>query len=94
MGRINQTLTGGEKQYADQAVIICIYHDCGIGQRRIVSRPISCGRKEQEMNVVLLAPTPPPYGGIAVWTDRMKKAKLKNGWKVKVVDEKIYQIII
>ena len=38
--------------------------------------------------IVLLAPTPPPYGGIAIWTEKMKKAKLKNGWLVKVVDEK------
>ena len=41
------------------------------------------------MNVILLAPTPPPYGGIAVWTERMKKANLKNNWQVKVVDEKV-----
>ncbi len=38
--------------------------------------------------VVLLAPTPPPAGGIAGWTVRMLKANLKNGWKVEVVDEK------
>ena len=38
--------------------------------------------------VVLLAPTPPPAGGIAGWTARMLKANLKNGWKVEVVDEK------
>ena len=40
------------------------------------------------MKVVLLAPTPPPAGGIAGWTERMKKATLKNGWSVVVVDEK------
>lgn len=40
------------------------------------------------MKVVLLAPTPPPAGGIAGWTDRMMKATLKNGWEVEVVDEK------
>lgn len=39
--------------------------------------------------VVLLAPTPPPVGGIAGWTIRMKEASLKNGWQVDVVDEKI-----
>ena len=41
------------------------------------------------MKVVLLAPTPPPYGGIAEWTQRMINAKLKNGWDVCVVDEKV-----
>lgn len=39
--------------------------------------------------VILLAPTPPPIGGIAIWTSRMMKAQLKNGWQVTVVDEKI-----
>lgn len=39
--------------------------------------------------VVLLAPTPPPVGGIAMWTARMLKATLKNGWQVEVVDEKL-----
>ena len=38
--------------------------------------------------VVLLAPTYPPAGGIAGWTNRMMKAKLKNNWEVVVVDEK------
>ena len=41
------------------------------------------------MKVVLLAPTPPPIGGIAMWTVRMMNAKLKHDWKVQVVDEKI-----
>lgn len=41
------------------------------------------------MKVVLLAPTPPPYGGIAEWTQRMLNAELKNGWEVVVVDEKV-----
>ena len=41
------------------------------------------------MKVVLLAPTPPPAGGIAGWTVRMMNAQLKNGWKVAVVDEKV-----
>jgi len=41
------------------------------------------------MKVILLAPTPPPSGGIASWTVRMENASLKNGWKVKVVDEKL-----
>ena len=40
------------------------------------------------MKVVLLAPTPPPAGGLAGWTERMMKASLKHGWKVEVVDEK------
>ena len=39
--------------------------------------------------VVLLAPTPPPAGGIAGWTVRMMNATLKNGWQVQVVDEKV-----
>lgn len=39
--------------------------------------------------VVLLAPTPPPAGGIAGWTVRMMDATLKNGWTVAVVDEKV-----
>jgi len=41
------------------------------------------------MKVILLAPTPPPAGGIAGWTMRMLKASLKNGWQVEVVDEKV-----
>lgn len=39
--------------------------------------------------VILLAPTPPPIGGIAAWTVRMMNATLPNDWKVEVVDEKI-----
>lgn len=39
--------------------------------------------------VILLAPTPPPAGGIAGWTLRMMNAELKNGWQVEVVDEKV-----
>ena len=41
------------------------------------------------MKVILLAPTPPPAGGIAGWTVRMMNATLKNGWEIAVVDEKI-----
>lgn len=41
------------------------------------------------MKVILLAPTPPPAGGIAGWTKRMMEARLKNGWQVEVVDEKV-----
>ena len=41
------------------------------------------------MKAVLLAPTPPPAGGIAGWTARMMNAVLKNGWKLQVVDEKV-----
>lgn len=40
------------------------------------------------MKAILLAPTPPPAGGIAGWTVRMLDAKLKNGWELAVVDEK------
>ena len=39
--------------------------------------------------VILLAPTPPPVGGIAAWTVRMMNATLPNDWRVEVVDEKI-----
>ena len=39
--------------------------------------------------VALLAPLPPPYGGIAVWTQRMLNAKLPSDWKIAVVDEKV-----
>lgn len=39
--------------------------------------------------VVLLAPTPPPAGGIAAWTVRMLNTELKNGWKIELVDEKL-----
>lgn len=41
------------------------------------------------MKTVLLAPTPPPRGGIAGWTERMLKTELKNGWQISVVDEKL-----
>ena len=41
------------------------------------------------MKVILLAPTPPPAGGIAGWTERMLHAELKDGWEVLVVDEKV-----
>lgn len=41
------------------------------------------------MKVVLLAPTPPPAGGIASWTLRMLNTQLKNDWEVVVVDEKV-----
>ncbi len=40
------------------------------------------------MKTVLLAPTPPPAGGIAGWTVRMLDANLKNNWSLVVVDEK------
>lgn len=38
---------------------------------------------------ILLAPTPPPAGGIASWTARMLDARLEDGWSVVVVDEKL-----
>lgn len=41
------------------------------------------------MKVILLAPLPPPAGGIAGWTQRMTEVRLKNQWQVKVVDEKV-----
>ncbi|QUE87196.1 glycosyltransferase family 4 protein [Exiguobacterium alkaliphilum] len=41
------------------------------------------------MKVIILAPIPPPAGGIASWTLRMQGASLKNGWKIEVVDEKL-----
>ena len=41
------------------------------------------------MKTILLAPTPPPAGGIASWTVRMQNTSLKNGWEVAVVDEKL-----
>ncbi len=40
------------------------------------------------MKAILLAPTPPPAGGIAGWTVRMMNAHLKDEWTVAVVDEK------
>ena len=49
----------------------------------------SFGKVGQMKKVVLLAPTPPPVGGIAAWTMRMLAAKLPDGWQVEVVDEKI-----
>lgn len=39
--------------------------------------------------VCLLAPVPPPAGGIAGWTKRMMSAELKDGWEVVVVDEQV-----
>jgi len=41
------------------------------------------------MKVILIAPLPPPAGGIAGWTVRMQKTSLKNGWEVEIVDEKL-----
>ncbi len=41
------------------------------------------------MRAILLAPLPPPAGGIASWAKRMQVAELKNGWNVTVVDEKV-----
>jgi glycosyltransferase involved in cell wall biosynthesis len=41
------------------------------------------------MKVILLAPTPPPAGGVSSWTLRMLDASLKHEWKVGVVDEKL-----
>lgn len=41
------------------------------------------------MKVIILAPTPPPIGGISIWTERMLNSTLKNNWTIKIVDEKI-----
>jgi glycosyltransferase involved in cell wall biosynthesis len=41
------------------------------------------------MKAVILAPLPPPSGGIASWAKRMQTAKLKNDWNVIIVDEKV-----
>lgn len=38
---------------------------------------------------VLLAPIPPPYGGIAAWTERMMNADIRQGWEIAVVDEQV-----
>ena len=38
--------------------------------------------------VLILAPTPPPAGGIAGWAERMKNVSLKDNWCVEIVDEK------
>lgn len=38
---------------------------------------------------VILAPLPPPAGGIAIWADKMKKIELKDDWYVSIVDEKV-----
>ncbi len=39
------------------------------------------------MKVAILAPLPPPPGGIASWMKRMLKAQLKNGWEIVHIDE-------
>lgn len=41
------------------------------------------------MKAVIMAPLPPPAGGIASWAVRMQNAGLKNNWTVEIVDEKI-----
>ena len=41
------------------------------------------------MKAILLAPLPPPSGGIASWAKRMQTAELKNEWGVVIVDEKV-----
>lgn len=41
------------------------------------------------MKVVLLAPTPPPAGGMASWTVQMLSSPLKNGWQIDLVDTKV-----
>ena len=39
--------------------------------------------------VILLAPVPPPYGGIATWMDRFVNTTEKQGWEIVVVDEQV-----
>lgn len=39
--------------------------------------------------VVMLAPTPPPVGGMATWTMRVLSGKLKNDWQSVLVEERI-----
>jgi len=39
--------------------------------------------------VILLAPTPPPAGGIASWTERMLATTLPEGWGLELVDTKL-----
>lgn len=41
------------------------------------------------MKVAILAPLPPPAGGIGAWMVRMLDAKLKNGWEIVHVDESL-----
>lgn len=41
------------------------------------------------MKVAILAPLPPPSGGIASWAVRMLNTSLHHGWKVEVIDEKL-----
>lgn len=43
------------------------------------------------MKVLLLAPLPPPAGGISGWTERMVSSHLKNNWGISVVDEKVIE---
>ncbi len=47
------------------------------------------GMAVKKMKACLVAPTPPPAGGIAGWTRRMLETTLKNGWEVVVVDTKL-----
>lgn len=39
--------------------------------------------------VVFLSPLPPPYGGIAVWADRLRQRGKYKGWEFHFIDEKI-----
>ncbi|MFI3620606.1 glycosyltransferase family 4 protein [Vagococcus fluvialis] len=41
------------------------------------------------MKIILVAPTPPPAGGIASWTKRMLETDLLKEWEIEVVDTKI-----
>ncbi|MFC5446781.1 glycosyltransferase family 4 protein [Paenibacillus aestuarii] len=37
---------------------------------------------------ILLAPLPPPYGGIATWATKLLSTNLKDDWEIAIVDEK------
>ena len=41
------------------------------------------------MKVLLLGCTPPPVGGVAAWSMRMLKTKLKEEWQISFIDERI-----
>lgn len=40
------------------------------------------------MKAALLAPLPPPVGGIAKWAVNVRDTKLKNGWRIALIDTK------
>jgi glycosyltransferase involved in cell wall biosynthesis len=46
-------------------------------------------KEKGAMKVLLLAPLPPPNGGIASWAVRMLESNAANRWGFEVVDEKV-----